>query len=273
MKRLAVAAALVVGAFSQAFADFSEGVFAHKRGDYVTAYNEFLPLARAGVADAQFFLGSMYSKGEGVTRDFAEAVNWWRKAAEQGNTPSQHLLGTFYANGQGVQQDHARAMKWWREAAKQGDAGAQRNIGVLYASGLGVPQDYAEAASWFSMAAENGNPSAQYNLGHMYRLGQGVAQDDVAALKWFYIAVTGPHKGAVAAVFTMSKMIDPADRSKAHGLALKWLEKNKSARSPTLTRQTPTQKKVRSEDATPFCGDVGGYETYMKKTGKVCRLN
>ena len=47
--------------------------------------------AEAGDAWAQFNLGNMYSEGEGVPKDSAEAVNWYRKAAEQGDAMA---LGT-----------------------------------------------------------------------------------------------------------------------------------------------------------------------------------
>ena len=38
--------------------------------------------AEQGDADAQFNLGVMYRKGEGVPENSAEAVNWYRLAAE-----------------------------------------------------------------------------------------------------------------------------------------------------------------------------------------------
>ena len=46
--------------------DFQDGVDAYKRQDYKTAYKLFLPLAEQGNASAQFNLGVMYGKGQGV---------------------------------------------------------------------------------------------------------------------------------------------------------------------------------------------------------------
>ena len=43
-------------------------------------------------ARAQYNLGSMYSNGDGVPRDHAEAVKWYRKAAEQGHQEAQSKL-------------------------------------------------------------------------------------------------------------------------------------------------------------------------------------
>ena len=60
----------------------------------------------------------MYSQGQGVQQDYAEAVKWYRRAVEQGYADAQGNLGTMYFNGRGVQQDYAEAVKWTRRAAK-----------------------------------------------------------------------------------------------------------------------------------------------------------
>ena len=48
--------------------DFNKGVAAYESGDFATALREWRPLAEQGVADAQYNLGVMYDKGEGVHR-------------------------------------------------------------------------------------------------------------------------------------------------------------------------------------------------------------
>ena len=50
-----------------AWAGLDEGNAAYERGDYATALQEYHPLAKRGDARAQFKLGVMYAKGEGVT--------------------------------------------------------------------------------------------------------------------------------------------------------------------------------------------------------------
>ena len=107
---------------SVAAADFRAGVEAYERGDYATAYKEWLPLAEQGYAGAQFFLGVMYADGEGVLEDDAAAVKWYRKAVEQGYADAQLNLGNMYADGEGVPEDDAEAVKWYRKAAEQGYA-------------------------------------------------------------------------------------------------------------------------------------------------------
>ena len=40
--------------------------------------------ARGGVAQAQFFLGNAYQRGQGVDKDLAQAIFWWTQAETQG---------------------------------------------------------------------------------------------------------------------------------------------------------------------------------------------
>lgn len=86
------------------------------------------PLAEQGDAGAEYNLGVMYGKGQGVQKDLAEAVKWYRLAAAQGVGAAQSNLGQLYANGQGVSQDYVEAAKWLPRAC-----GADRNVGAGWA--------------------------------------------------------------------------------------------------------------------------------------------
>ncbi len=97
-----VAVALFVGSMTAHAVDFSVGYEAYQRGDYATALRIFRQLADQGNARAQFVLGYMYSKGQGVPRDYAEAVRWYRKAADQNHAIAQYNLWAMYHTGQGV---------------------------------------------------------------------------------------------------------------------------------------------------------------------------
>ncbi len=137
---------------------FNAGVAAYKWGAYGIALRVWRPLAEQGNAKAQYNLGLMYRKGQGVPQDDAEAVGWWRKAAEQGNAGAQNNLAVMYRNSQGVPRDDAEAAKWCRKAADQGHANAQNNLAVIYSHGQGVPQDYAQAHMWYNLAASRYPP-------------------------------------------------------------------------------------------------------------------
>jgi len=118
MKRLILALALLWPV--NLLADFQAGMDAYQRGDYATAYREFLPLAEQGDAEAQNNLGAMYVNGKGVLQDYAEALKWFRLAAEQGVAGAQNNLGVMYYEGKGVLQDYKQAYAWWNLAAAQG---------------------------------------------------------------------------------------------------------------------------------------------------------
>ncbi|MDH5230851.1 MAG: sel1 repeat family protein, partial [Gammaproteobacteria bacterium] len=49
--------------------------------------------AQRGVADAQFQLGEMYSRGIGTRRDSALAARWYRQAAKQNHDLARMRLG------------------------------------------------------------------------------------------------------------------------------------------------------------------------------------
>ncbi len=76
MRRIIVAATLLIAFMATARADFQEGNAAFRRGDYATALRELRPLAEQGDADAQFSLGLMYTKGQGVPQDYTVALKW-----------------------------------------------------------------------------------------------------------------------------------------------------------------------------------------------------
>jgi hypothetical protein len=97
------------------------GYQSYLKGDYEAAYNEWLPLAELGDAEAQYNLGVLYDEGAGVEKDLSSAADWYRKAAEQGFMDAQTNLGIMYFHGQGVPRDHREAMKWFQQAASQGD--------------------------------------------------------------------------------------------------------------------------------------------------------
>ena len=50
--------------------DLQDGLNAYDKKDYKIAYKLILPLAEQGYAEAQYNLGIMYSKGQGVQQNF-----------------------------------------------------------------------------------------------------------------------------------------------------------------------------------------------------------
>ena len=65
--------------------DLQDGRAAMDGKDYKTAYKLLAPLAEQGVASAQYNLGVMYVKGDGVPQDYVLAYMWFHIAGSNGH--------------------------------------------------------------------------------------------------------------------------------------------------------------------------------------------
>jgi TPR repeat protein len=257
MKTLIQQLALLLALIVPALADFQAGLEAYQRGDYATALKEWQPVAEKGDANAEYNLGLLYAKGQGVPQDYKQAVEWYRKAAVQGVAAAQFNLGVIYANGQGVPvnpeeaakwftmasqkgvsaaetslgdlyseakgfQNYAEAQKWYRQAAEKGVASAQFNLGVMYDIGQGTQPDYAEAINWYHKAADQGYAGAMTNLGILYYNAQGVPRDLVQAYAWFSRAEKAGDNRAPELLKTTADKMEPKQIRKAQEVALEW---------------------------------------------------
>jgi len=190
--------------------------------NYEEAVKWYRLAAEQGTAEAQFYLGLMSELGTGVAQDFKEAQKWYWVAATQGNARAQFNLGLVYAEGKGVALDFKEAVKWYRLAAAQGLVPAQNSLGAMYESGYGVAQSYKEAVKWYRLAAAQGDKRTQFNLSRMYAEGQGVARDFVRAHMWSTIAAAQGNARAGEFSDVMSKWKMTAQQiAEAHALARK----------------------------------------------------
>ena len=138
-----LAAVLLLWLTTPAWAGFDEGMAAYERGDFATALEQWQPLANQGDAGAQYSLGRLYAKGEGVPHDYGEAARWYGLAAEQGHGGAQFNLADLYKYGKGVPQGYVRAYMWWSVAASSGFEEADLHRDIV--SEWMPPADIAEA--------------------------------------------------------------------------------------------------------------------------------
>lgn len=184
---------LLIFMASPAFAGFDEGLAAYNKKDYLSALQEFKPLAEQGNSDAQNGLGVMYEKGLGVEKNDGQAIHWYRQAAEQGDESAQFNLGGLF----NTTKNYTEALRWYRKAADQGNSNAQFYIGLYYANGQGVVKDEALAFQWYAASAAQGNSTAQNNLGWMYQNGFGVTKNIDEALHLYELAAKQGEKLAI----------------------------------------------------------------------------
>ena len=114
---------------SPVIADRDAAIHAYQRKDFITAFKEWQALADKGDAEAEFRLGAMYDRGEGLLAQPNQAAKWYLKAADQGYSPAQFALGMLYASGRGVLQDYIEAHKWLNLASanREAEAAKQRD--------------------------------------------------------------------------------------------------------------------------------------------------
>jgi TPR repeat protein len=132
--------------------------------DYDQAFAWCQRAAHGNLAWAQYNLGLMYRKGEGVAKSNADAAHWYRLAAMQNFPEAQQKLGDLYYLGMGVSRSYANAAEWYRKAANQGNAEAQFQLGHLHYHGQGVEHDYTQSRHWTRKAALQGHTQAMREL-------------------------------------------------------------------------------------------------------------
>lgn len=157
-------------------------------GEDQLAVEYFRKAADQGEAEAEFELGSMYLKGEGVPQDIAKARTWIRSAAEEGYGIAVVTLANAYLNGglgltEAERKDPVESARWIKTAAEKGHTGS---LVFLVDQYLGAGAQDVEALDWVRKAAEREYLPAVEALAQAYRDGGrfGLVADTVEAKKW-----------------------------------------------------------------------------------------
>ena len=154
-----------------------------------------------------------------------EDVKSWRLAAEQGDADAQNKLGIAYSKGEGVTQDYAEAVKWYRKAADQGDADAQFNLGNAYCVSKGVPENADRRQRMLNrrLYPDEGYIRAEKERRWVaYGLGGRVPQDYVEGHKWLNLAAAAGHTEAGETRELVEKEMTPEQIAEAQRLAREW---------------------------------------------------
>ncbi len=111
---VAVLAGSPVSIVGEARADaLADGHAAWDKGEFEKSMSILMPLAEAGVAQAQFTVGIMYWNAQGVPENAQDAVKWFLLAADQGLADAYYSLGQQYSlGGGGMERDRAEAYFW-----------------------------------------------------------------------------------------------------------------------------------------------------------------
>jgi len=94
-------------------------VFAIMTASSVTVADQFGRVYATQDKAALTEWGRRYENGEGVPSNVTRAIKLYCKAANQGYADAQYYLGWLYSRGRGVKRDDALAAAWLKKAANQ----------------------------------------------------------------------------------------------------------------------------------------------------------
>ena len=160
--------------------------------------------AEGGHPVAQWRLGRMYARGDGVAQDDLRAFEYFSRIAnahaeDSPSAPQAAIvanafvaLGRYYLDGipnSRVKPDSDRAREMFSYAASYfGNADAQYDLARLYLKGVGVPRDSRYGARWLGLAAQKGQHQAQATLGQMLFNGDQLPKQAARGLMWLTLA-------------------------------------------------------------------------------------
>jgi TPR repeat protein len=199
--------------------------------------------AEGGHPVAQWKLGRMYAKGDGVAQDDLRAYDYFSKIAnahaeDSPSAPQATIvanafvaLGRYYVSGipnSRVKADPDRAREMFSYAASYfGNAEAQYNLARMYLDGVGMPPDSKYGIRWLGLAARKGQHQAQALLGQMLFNGKGLQRQAARGLMWLTLAQdsAGPDETWIRDSYktAMAKASDD-DRAMALQMLERWVQ-------------------------------------------------
>ena len=181
--------------------------------------------------------------------DYTAALSIWQRLAEEGDRDAQYAVGVIHYKGQGVRKELETALEWFQKAADHGHPDAMFNLGVAAWEGKGLPKSYATAVKWWKKAAAKGDPASQYNLGLAYSLGKGAEQDDDKAQALLTSAANSGHADARRALPALQNRIATRSTPSA-GVGTSETQTENKVTAPTNTASESSKSNVPNTHAT-----------------------
>jgi hypothetical protein len=177
-----------------------------RAGDKPKALSALQYAAEQGHPAAQWQLGNMFARGDGVPRDDVKAFEYFTRIAddhadEPPTGPQARIaasafvaLGCYYLEGipSHVRPDPEEARnRFFYAASYFGDAEAQYHLARMMLDGLGGPRTSQQAIKWLGLSAAKGNSPAQAVLGRILFEGSLVGRQGARGLMWLSLARDG----------------------------------------------------------------------------------
>ncbi|MDR1895239.1 MAG: protein kinase [Prevotellaceae bacterium] len=146
---------------------------------YFEAIEGIKKLAENGDPEALGNLGSMYSVGQGVSKNEKMAFEYCLKSAQAGYAFVMNALALYYKVGYGTKQNNGEAMKWYIKSAEMGNPGSLLDLGNIYLYGYcDQTANKKKGVELITKAAEQNYAPALRKLGYLYAEGDYVKQDN-----------------------------------------------------------------------------------------------
>jgi len=100
-----------------------------KLKDYKMTFEEWELLAKQGIAEAQYNLGLMFSRGKEVPETIRRQSNGI--SLHRNRDQAQHKLWVMCGRDQGVEQDYVETHKWFNIAGVNGNEIGRRNADTV----------------------------------------------------------------------------------------------------------------------------------------------
>jgi TPR repeat protein len=248
------------------FSGFNAPLMANEMWE--SMFKGHLENARAGDPEAQYEVGIMYLKGQGVDQNRENAIEWLKAAAasgyplaegklsrieeqevkfeelkeqaDKGNLDAQYDVAMMYLKGRGVASSGLAALRYLQKAADEGDERAIARLGIINYKGEVGDADYEKALALFRRVSGT-SVLAQYYLGEMYASGAGVGQDYATAIDWYKKAAEGGFNRASGKIINLEEEIKTEQRRKLN--VARAAQQQKAAPQPAPVARKPVVPK------------------------------
>ncbi len=107
------------------------------------------------------------------------AKQFLRIASAYGHPGAQYSLGVMNLRGEGMKKNEQQGLKWLTAAAKKRDPEAEAYLGDLYWSGKTVQKSETRALMWYVLAHENAQPDEHARIIARYEELRSAVEEEV----------------------------------------------------------------------------------------------
>ncbi len=142
-------------------AQVKQGFVAYQASSFQGAYDVWLPLAIAGNATAQYYLGTLFVGEDADDQAMQCAIQWYQSSAAQEHVSANADLGRLLGSGDHGYIDLPQAQTVLLFAAERCHLDAQFQLGSLYGRIPAPHRDFVEAHKWLMVASTRGLEDAK----------------------------------------------------------------------------------------------------------------